>query len=792
MSIRNLDALFRPRSVVVIGDAQDAPGTELLRRLDAWPADRRSLLHGKRDGWRCVSRPAAVEDGELAVLLDPAHGNASLVRKLTARGCRALAWMADAPVPPALLRAGRETTLRILGPRTSGSAHADGITASAWALPGPGTTALIAQSRSIASAALDWAAGHALGFSWMAVTGGEADVDVSDLLDYAALDPRTKAVVLQVAHISSARKFMSAARACARAKPVVVLQTPVAGAPDEPPQDPVMSAAFGRAGLVEVDRVTALFSALAALDRVGESVTGRVAVIGTGSGVCQLARAALLRENLAPTLLGAAALENIRAQVTGAHSRAEAIDIDLADDDATVAALQAALAAPEADTVMFVRSPAPGRDDSALARRLVGAGLRERLVVVFLGQARAAPALHRCAEARIAAFASVEAAARALRYRREHRRTQNLLMQTPTLDPLVHAGGEPPRIAPPPRRTVTRNLPAEEAQELLGAYGLYPAAWIGTEGRGLRVRLRHHAELGMHLQLRLDPASAAAPTAFALPPLDDVLTEIKLREAGLGDRSESPPGLRVRDYALAVARLAQLAVEQPLLHEADVRLVPGDDIAEVGRARIVAAAVAVPERSRLALAPYPVELEHLVTLRDGRPYRIRVIHPTDETALIRMLSQAGPEDIRLRFFRYIRQFTHTMAARMTQIDYDREISFVAVPADEAEEVMGVATLVFDPDDNAAEFAVLIRREFAGQRLGLQLIRDLLLYAAARGTPTVSGDVLVENSGMLGLARRLGFRREPHPDDPGCVRITIAPRLPLNPPPWTSTLLSAPI
>ncbi|MFA5939814.1 MAG: GNAT family N-acetyltransferase [Sinimarinibacterium sp.] len=791
MSIRNLDALFHPRSVVVIGAAQDAPGVELLGRLDALPPEQRSILFGDRPGWTALRHPRHLNSGELAVVLDPAPVTPALVRKLCERGCRAMIWFAETPIPLPVLRAGHATTLRVLGPRTAGIAHTRGITASAWALPASGKTALIAQSRSITSAALDWAAGHALGFSWMAVTGGEADVDVGDLLDYAALDPHTHAVVLQLSRIGAARKFMSAARACARAKPVIVLQTARAETPTRLPQDPVLSAAFRRAGLVEVDRVTALFSALAALDRVGEAATGRIAVIGTGTGVCQLAVAALLREGLMPAALGESARDRIRDEIPVSESCcAEAVNVDLADDDATVAALRAALATPDVDTVMFVRSPSPGRDDEALARKMVAAGLRERLVVVFLGQRRAAPALHCCAEARIAAFASVEAAARALRYRREHRRTQDLLMQTPTLDPLVHAGGRPPRLAPARRGGPPRTLPAEEAQALLGAYGLQPAAWIGGESRGLRVHLRRHLQLGMYLEARLDPASASAPTVYALPPLDDVVAEITLGEAGLGTRQQAPPGLRIRDYALAVSRLAQLAVEQPLLREAELRLVPADDLAEVGHARIVVDTETPPERQRLALAPYPTELEHQARLRDDRPYRIRAIHPTDEPALIRMLSQAGPEDIRLRFFRYIRQFTHAMAARMTQIDYDREMSFVAVPVEGEEEVLGMSTLVFDPDMREAEFAVLIRREYAGQRLGLQLMQDVIHYAAARRAKSVYGDVLMENTAMLGLAQRLGFSRTAHPDDPGCVRVVIAPQLPKPPPPWTTSLFSA--
>jgi acetyltransferase len=772
MSIRQLDALFRARNVVVCGAPQDAPAVELLRQLETLPGDQRALLDVDLPNWRRLRNAGAVDTCELAVVLDPQKLTPRTIRTLAARGCRALIWEADTAVPDAILRAGREATLRVLGPASSGATHARGLGVSAWGRPLPGTTALIAQSRSIAGAALDWAAGHTLGFSWTAITGGEADVDVADLLDYAALDPQTQAVVLQLSRIRSARKFMSAARACARSKPVIVLQTPADGAPGTAPQDPVRSAAFRRAGLVEVDRVTALFSALAALDRVGDSAQGRIVVVGTGGGICQLARAALIREGLRPVTLSAETQAALRAVVPTARDAGEAIDIGLADDLQILAALRIVLQAGDIDTVLFVRSPTPGRDDEAFAAGLAASGLRERLVVSFLGQARAAPALRRCAESGIAAFAAVEAAARALRYRREHRSTQELLMQTPTLVPLTHAG-ERLDITPPKRVRGAWVLPAAEAQQLLGEYGLQPAAWIEAAGRGLRVRIQRHPELGLYLDARLEPASAAAPTAYALPPLDDLLAARLLREAGLGSRSASPPGLRVRDYATAVARLAQLAVEQPLLVEADLRLLPGDDLAEVGSARLTSQAQRPAERERLALAPYPAELSRRVRLRDGRELLLRAISPTDEPALIRMLSGLDPEEIRLRFFRYIRQFTHAMAARMTQVDYDREISFVAAPPD-TEDVVGISTLVIDPDGREAEFAVLLHHDYAGLGLGVQLMRAALGYARDHRVQRVFGDVLIENSAMLGLAQRLGFARERHPDDPGCVRVTIAP------------------
>lgn len=771
MTIRHLESLFRPQGVLGIGAPADVPAAELLERLSSLPDAQRALLGHAHPGWRTLQRVREARGYELGIVFDAAAVTPALVRGLAENGCRALIWLADSAVPAAILRAGRNETLRVIGPSSSGVAHARGLGLSAWGLPAPGTTALIAQSRSIAAAALDWAAGHSLGFSWTAVTGGEADVDVADLLDYAAFDPGTQAVVLQLSHIRSPRKFMSAARACARAKPVVVLQTPDARDVDARPADPVLSAAFRRAGLVEVDRITAIFSALAALSRIGEAMQGRIAVLGTGGGICQLARASLWREGLTPAAPGDASWTSLADRLPAAADGRQWLDVGLASDEHTLEALRATLAAADIDLVMFVRSPAPGRDDEAFARRLVEAKLRERLVVVFLGQARAAPALRVCAQGGIAAFASVEAAARALRYRREHRRTQELLLQTPTLDPLAH-GPQPPQLAVPAKLKGSWVLPAAEAAALLSAYGLQPAAWAEAAGRGLRVKIRRHPEMGLYLEARLDPASAAAPTAYALPPLDDVLAATMLGELGLGPREQAPLGLRAADYATAVARLAQLAVEQPRLLEADLRLLPADGLAEIGYARLVADAEPPPERERLALAPYPGGLTHVASLRRDRQVLLRAIRPTDEPALIRMLSELDPEEVRLRFFRYIRQFTHAMAARVSQIDYDREMSFVAESDARAGEIAGIATLVADPTGREAEFAVLVHHDFVGLGLGRALMRAILDYAVRRGVGRVYGDVLLENAPMLALAQRLGFRRERHPDDPGCVRVVL--------------------
>jgi acetyltransferase len=135
-----------------------------------------------------------------------------------------------------------------------------------------------------------------------------------------------------------------------------------------------------------------------------------------------------------------------------------------------------------------------------------------------------------------------------------------------------------------------------------------------------------------------------------------------------------------------------------------------------------------------------------------------------------------PEDIRMRFFGPLRELTHEIAARLTQIDYDREMAFVAVARTEAggEETLGVVRAVADPEGLTAEFAALVRSDLKGQGLGALLMNKLIRYCRGRGIAHLDGEVLVSNQRMLALVRSLGFAITPNADgDTVRVRLALA-------------------
>src|SRR5262249_32340037 len=147
-------------------------------------------------------------------------------------------------------------------------------------------------------------------------------------------------------------------------------------------------------------------------------------------------------------------------------------------------------------------------------------------------------------------------------------------------------------------------------------------------------------------------------------------------------------------------------------------------------ARIV---VSRAKRPRFAIRPYPSQLEHDFITRAGRRFHVRPIRPEDEPAMIEMLGRCSMDDIRLRFFAPMKEVSHTFIARMTQIDYDREMALVAM---DGTDLVGVARIVADPDNETAEYAVMVRSNLKGQGLGYQLMTDILDYARSRGIKRV--------------------------------------------------------
>jgi acetyltransferase len=175
-------------------------------------------------------------------------------------------------------------------------------------------------------------------------------------------------------------------------------------------------------------------------------------------------------------------------------------------------------------------------------------------------------------------------------------------------------------------------------------------------------------------------------------------------------------------------------------------------------ARVRVAAATSQGADRFAIRPYPQALSEEVSFGERR-ILLRPIRPEDEPAHAEFMSHLTPGDLRLRFFGMVREMPHSQLARFTQIDYDREMAFVAIDRtiEGKPQTLGVVRAIADPDNRQAEFAIVVRSDLKGQGLGTILMRKIIDYCRSRGTEEIVGQVLAENIAMRKLAKRFGFR-----------------------------------
>jgi acetyltransferase len=261
----------------------------------------------------------------------------------------------------------------------------------------------------------------------------------------------------------------------------------------------------------------------------------------------------------------------------------------------------------------------------------------------------------------------------------------------------------------------------------------------------------------------------AADIAADLPPLNRALaaslvarTRVARLLAGFRDHR----AIDREAIHEALVRLSQLSVDFPDILAADVNpLVAGPDGVIALDAWIAIAPEPLAGTGHLAIAPYPAERVTAVTLRDGRKVTLRPIRPEDAEAHAAFFARLTPEDVRFRFFAPIRALSPEQLARMTQIDYDREMAIIATDEAGADgpETLGVIRIIRTGE--TGEFAIVVRSDAKGTGLGKQLTEAGLAWARDVGIRRVVGEVLAENAPMLGFVRSLGFTLTRSEDDP---------------------------
>jgi acetyltransferase len=889
MTVRNLGYLFRPRSVAVIG-ASDRPhsvGSTVMRNLLA--GGYKGGIYPVNPGHETIAGLAAAPDvahlpvvPDLAVVCTPARAVPQVIADVAAKGTRAAivitAGLARECTPDgrtlqqAMLDAARPHLLRILGPNCVGLlVPALGLNASfAHASAAPGNIAFVSQSGALTTAMLDWARSHAIGFSHFISLGDGADVDFGDTLDYLASDPQTRSILLYIESISAARKFMSAARAAARHKPVIVVKAgrvpegakaaashtgALAGA------DEVYDAAIQRAGMLRVETTLELFNAVETLARAKPLQGERLAIMTNGGGPGVMATDALVRlgGRLAP--LSDDLRGRLDAILPGVWSRSNPVDIiGDAPVERYVDTLKLLLDDPGSDAVVLIHAPTaivPATDIAKACAELARASAKN-VLTCWVGGEGVREARDILVAAGVPTFDTPEQAVRAFMHIVSYQRNRELLLEMPPSAPVEL---KPDRAA---AQRIVRDvlgqgrdmLTESESKALLAAYGVpvvstyiacdaEEAARRATEiGFPVAVKLvspdlSHKSDVG---GVALDLSSAdevrqaahgiaqrvaklkpgAQLTGYTVQPMirrpgaheliigavvDAIFGPVVLFGQGgtavevIGDRAVGLPplnmklareliartrvakllqGYRDRPAAdrtaieLALISVGQLIADMPEIVELDVNPLLADEHGVLALdARVRVAPAKVRGEERLAIRPYPVELEERQYIV-GRDVLIRPIRPEDEPAFKRFLAEIEPEDIQFRYFHALREMPRSELARFTQIDYDREMALIATEVGVPGSILGEVRVVIDPDNDRAEFAILVRSDLKRHGLGYLLMSKIIDYCRAHGTREVYGLVLSANRQMLDLAAHLGFHSR-FTAERGVVEVTLALR-----------------
>jgi len=264
--------------------------------------------------------------------------------------------------------------------------------------------------------------------------------------------------------------------------------------------------------------------------------------------------------------------------------------------------------------------------------------------------------------------------------------------------------------------------------------------------------------------------------AMALPPLNRVLAEDlihRTRIARLLKGYRERPGADFDAIAGTLMALGDLVADLPEVSELDINPLWADHKGVIAvDARVRVRPPLLQGTRRLAVRPYPSTLEGVLKDRNGQVFPMRPIKPGDTALIDDLLDHTDPEDLRMRFLSPLRRLPRQLAARLTQIDYDREMAFVVFTDESRKELAAVGRLSEDPDRERAEYAILVRTDRQGIGLGYALMKHLIDYANYRGIGVIFGHVLRENTHMIDLCETLGFTRERLDGEPGVVEMVL--------------------
>ena len=889
MSQHYLHPLFNARSVAVFGasEREDSVAGILFKNLrnagysgQVYPVNPK---HETVFGERCYANAGQLpETPELALIATPAATVAQVMAECGQRGIRHAivlsagfreAGAEGAALEDALMTVAKKYGIRFIGPNCLGIQRPSiGLNATfSQGATLTGDLALVSQSGALCTSMLDWAENNGIGFSSVVSTGASADLDFGEILDYLAFDSKTRGILLYIEGIRDARRFMSALRATARFKPVVMVKVGRHAAGSKAVlshtgslvgSDAVFDALVRRAGVVRVNTILQLFASARALSSHIQPTGNRLAIVTNGGGPGVMATDCAVDLGVRLAELAPTTIETLNTVLPASWSHDNPLDIiGDAGADRYRAAMQACLDDENVDGVLVMLTPQAMTKPTAAAQIVVEVAKTSSKPVLtcWMGEAQVAEGRRLFKQAGIPYFTTPEPAVEVFSYLSAFYENQRQLMQTP--GPLTQQAApdvEGARLIIENALAQGRHLLNEvESKALLSAFhipiaqtliartpmeAMLMAQQMGfpvvmkinspdithkSDVNGVRLGLssgqavrsaftemladikrlrpdavldgiviepmaaRPHARevlLGMTSDPVLGPVivfgaggvdvEAFKDRAVTLPPLNHYLARDLIKRTRvatlLGPFRNRPP-IDMAALENVLLRLSEMVCELPWLSELDINPLLVDEHGALALDARVIIAPRVPSADRyghMAIHPYPA---HLVThwqLPSGNDVLIRPIRPEDAELTQDFVRSLSEETKYFRFMDAVRELSPSMLARLTQIDYSREMALLALTEIDGKEVeLGVARYAINLDGESCEFALVVSDHWHKQGIGHKLMDVLMDVASGQGMKMMEGEVLAINRTMLNLVESLGFHIEPHPEDNSVRRIT---------------------
>jgi len=870
MSIDNMDKIFRPGSIAVVGasERKGSIGAALMHNLIArgFPGDIHPINPNHKKIYKLPACPSIKDlkaPVDLAVIATPIASAPQIVHECADAGVGGVVIISAGgkeigqqgqQLEAAIKKEAAQSGLRIIGPNCLGivSSRAKLNASFASQMPIAGKMAFLSQSGAICSAILDLSIQENIGFSHFVSLGSMLDVGFGDMIDYLGGQPEVSSIVMYVESLARFRNFMSAARAVSRVKPIIALKAgrSAAGALAAAShtgalagEDAVYDAALKRAGVLRVKTFEELFDCAELVAKQPKPQGPGLVIVTNAGGPGVMAADALAEYGFNPVVLSAETLKKLDEILPPYWSKRNPIDmLGEATPELYRKVVEICLRTIEVNGILILAAPQALTDTAEAAAALVDL-IRDAPIPVitsWIGGAEMLKGRDIFNRAGIPTFDTPERAVRAFMDIYRFSKNIEMLQEIPSRFPselkfdrkkaqdLIRAGLD----------AENRLLTEKEAKELLAAYGIPvdqmesavnkaeavdKAAAMGfpvvlkinsrdithkSDAKGVVLDLKNENEVrdafdriiknarACHPEARIDGVTiqpmrkrpgyelicgakqdrdfgpvilfgmggilteVLKDRALALPPLNRLLAKRLMEETKVyrllqGYRDIPPADMQLLEEILI--RLAQLVTDFSEIQELDINpLFVNEKTACAIDARVLLKPSDKPAPLHLVISPYPEQFEEHTRTGMGIDIFVRPIRPEDAPLLVGLFESLSPRSVYLRFFSPMKRLPHSMLALFTQIDYDRHIALVAM-SESKEEMLGVARIIYAKDLKEAEFSVVVGDQWQGKGIGAALLQRCLSIARDQGLENVTGFVLAENTQMLALGKKMGFK-----------------------------------